>query len=79
MNWKGCGRKRSWPNERCYFGIFLEGLRKTKKNLSQDSWSPGRDLNPGPSEYEVGVDGMFVDFLHFCLDCIVVYEIAYIY
>jgi hypothetical protein len=30
----------------------LEGLRKPKKKLSQDSQSPGRDLNPGPPEYE---------------------------
>jgi hypothetical protein len=52
MNWKGCGRKRSWPNLRYYPGICLEGLRKTTKNLSQDNRSPGRDLNPGPPEYE---------------------------
>jgi hypothetical protein len=25
------------------------------KNLSQDSRSPGRDLKPGPPEYEAGV------------------------
>jgi hypothetical protein len=25
------------------------------KNLSQDTWSPNRDLNPGPSKYEAGV------------------------
>jgi hypothetical protein len=25
------------------------------ENLGQDSWSPGRDLNPGPSKYETGV------------------------
>jgi hypothetical protein len=25
---------------------------KTTKNLGQDSWSPGRDLNPIPPEYE---------------------------
>jgi hypothetical protein len=31
-----------------YPGICLEALGKTTKNLSQDSWSPGRDLNPGP-------------------------------
>jgi hypothetical protein len=46
MNWKGCGRKRSWPNLRYYPGICLEGLRKTTKNLSQDSRSP--------PEYEAG-------------------------
>jgi hypothetical protein len=29
MNWKGSGRKRSWPNLRYYHGIFLEGQNKT--------------------------------------------------
>jgi hypothetical protein len=47
--------KRSWPNLRYYPGIRLGGLRKTTKNLSQGSRSPGRDLNPGPPEYEAGV------------------------
>jgi hypothetical protein len=28
---------------------------KTTKNLSQDSRSLGRDLSPGPREYEAGV------------------------
>jgi hypothetical protein len=36
-------------------GIRLEGLRETKKNLSQYSQSPDRDLNPAPPEYEAGV------------------------
>jgi hypothetical protein len=27
-------------------------MRKTKKNLSQDSQSSGEDLNPGPPKYE---------------------------
>jgi hypothetical protein len=35
-----------------YLGIYLEGLRKTAKNLSQVSRSPGRDFKPGPPEYE---------------------------
>jgi hypothetical protein len=55
MNWKGCGRKRSCPNKRYYPGICLEELRKTMKDLSQDSRSPGRDLKPGTPEYEAGV------------------------
>jgi hypothetical protein len=55
MNWKGYGRKRQWPKLRHHPGICLEGLRKTKKNLSQDKGSPGRDFNPGPPEYEAGV------------------------
>jgi hypothetical protein len=36
-------------------GICLEGLMKTMINLSHDSQPPGRDLNPGPSDYEAGV------------------------
>jgi hypothetical protein len=52
MNWKGCGSKLSWPDLRLYPGICLEGPRKTTKNLSHDSRSPGRDLNRRPSEYE---------------------------
>jgi hypothetical protein len=43
MKWEGCGRKRSWPNLRHYPGSCPEGLRKTTKNLSQDSLFPGRD------------------------------------
>jgi hypothetical protein len=36
-------------------GISMEGLRKTTRNLSQKSRSPGRDLNPEPPVYEAGV------------------------
>jgi hypothetical protein len=32
-----------------------EELRKTTKNLSQDNRTPGRNLNPGPSEYQTEV------------------------
>jgi hypothetical protein len=32
-----------------------EGTETTTKNLSRYSRSPGRDLKPGPSEYEAGV------------------------
>jgi hypothetical protein len=55
MKWKEFWRKRSWHNLKYYPGIRLEGRRKTTKTLSQDSWSPGRDLNPGPPEYEAGM------------------------
>jgi hypothetical protein len=54
MNWKGCGSKRSWPNLRHYPGC-LEGLRKITKNLRQDSQFPGRDVKPGPPDYEAEV------------------------
>jgi hypothetical protein len=40
---------------RYYSGSHLEGLRKTKINLDQDSRSPGRNLNLGPPEYEAGI------------------------
>jgi hypothetical protein len=49
---EGIWKVRSWPNLRYYPGICLEGSRKTTKNLSKASRSLGRDLNPGPPEYE---------------------------
>jgi hypothetical protein len=55
MNWKGCGRKRSWPNLIYYPGIYLQELRKPTKDLSQGNRSPGRDLNAGPLKYEAAV------------------------
>jgi hypothetical protein len=38
-----------------YYSICLQGLRKTSKNLSQDSQSPGRDLKSESPEYEAGL------------------------
>jgi hypothetical protein len=38
-----------------YPSIFVDGLRKTTKNLSQDSRYPDRDLNPGSPECEAEV------------------------
>jgi hypothetical protein len=35
MNWKGRGRKRSWPNLKYFCGIRLEILRKPMKNSQQ--------------------------------------------
>jgi hypothetical protein len=55
MNWKGHGRKRSWPNLKLYPVVCLEGLRKPTKNLSQYSPYPDRSLNLGPLEYESAV------------------------
>jgi hypothetical protein len=55
MNWEGGGEKKKWRNLRYYLSICSEGLRKTTKNLVQDSRSPGRDLNPWPPEHEAGV------------------------
>lgn len=53
MSWKA-HEKNLWHNLRYYFGIYLGKMRKEMKNLSQDSWSLGWDLNPGP-EYKAGV------------------------
>jgi hypothetical protein len=39
-------------NSEVYSGICLEGMRKTTKKLNQ---LPGRDLKPGPPEYEAGL------------------------
>jgi hypothetical protein len=57
MNWKGFGRKSSWPNFKVgyYPDSYLEELKKTMKNFSQDSRTPGRDMKPGPPGYEIGV------------------------
>jgi hypothetical protein len=48
-------KKRPLRNSSYYRGIYLEGLRKTTRNPSQDSRSPDRELNPGPHEYEAEV------------------------
>lgn len=44
----GFGKKQLWPYLRYYPGICVEGVRKNHANLSQDSRSPGHDLNPEP-------------------------------
>jgi hypothetical protein len=31
MNWRGCGKKWSWPNLRYHPDTYLEGLRKITK------------------------------------------------
>jgi hypothetical protein len=62
--WKEHERKRLCPKFRYYPGIRLERLRKSMKNLIQDSWSPHRDLNPGPPEYEAQVLITFYLFIY---------------
>jgi hypothetical protein len=41
MNWKGCWRKRLWPDLRYYSGISQDVLWSTTKNRSHDTRSPG--------------------------------------
>jgi hypothetical protein len=52
---KGFGRKRSWPNFKVLPRKSSGGTKEKQETLSQDSRSPGRDLKPGPPEYEAGV------------------------
>jgi hypothetical protein len=52
MNGKGCGRKRSWPVNRNYAGIRLEGLRETIKHPSEENLYPGRHSNQTTREYK---------------------------
>jgi hypothetical protein len=54
MSWKGCGSGHGLIL-RYYPSICMEGLRKTTKTLTHDSWSTDRDLNQGAPKYEAGV------------------------
>jgi hypothetical protein len=58
MNWEGFGRSCCDLISRYYSSIRMEGLRKAAKTLSQDSRSPGRDLNPGPPEYKARISSL---------------------
>jgi hypothetical protein len=53
MNWEGYGRKQPWPNLRD--SRLFPGRTENNREWPQDSRFPGRDLNPGPPEYEAGV------------------------
>jgi hypothetical protein len=53
MNWEGHGRKCSWPNLST-IPAFTWGIGD-KSRKPQDTRSPGRYLNPGRPEYEVGM------------------------
>jgi hypothetical protein len=55
MNWRVCEESGHGPNLRYYPGLCLEVLSKNTRNLSQDSQSLGRELDPGPPEYNAGV------------------------
>jgi hypothetical protein len=51
INWKGFGSACSLII-RYYPSIFLDGMRETMRNVNQNRWSPGQDLNPRPPEYK---------------------------
>jgi hypothetical protein len=44
MNWKGCGRERTWPTSRYYPDIRLKRQRETMKNFSYDSQCPNHEI-----------------------------------
>ena len=51
---KGSGCSRIWGRSN-HPVICLGGLRNVTRILSQDSWSPGRDLAPKPADKEAGL------------------------
>jgi hypothetical protein len=53
--WKGCGKKRLWPDLRLCAIICLERLKITIKIRIQDSRSLGWDLNRGSTECKAGM------------------------
>jgi hypothetical protein len=55
MYQKGYARQRSWPNLMYYPFVLTQGSWKTTKSFSQNSRSPGRDLNLGSAKYEEAV------------------------
>jgi hypothetical protein len=56
---KGRGWEGMCPNMRRYLVIFLQGLKKTTKELHRKSRSEGRSEDPGPLEHE----GIVLTFL----------------
>jgi hypothetical protein len=48
-------RKRLWPNFMVLFQHSPGRTEENHRNPSIDSWSPGKDLKPGPPEHETGV------------------------
>jgi hypothetical protein len=55
MGWKWFGSKKLQPNFKGLPWNLPGGTKENHENLSQDSQSLGRDLNPGPPEYEADV------------------------
>jgi hypothetical protein len=50
MNWKGFGRKRSWPNFKIRSRQSSGDNAENHENSLQDCQSSARDLNPGSTE-----------------------------
>jgi hypothetical protein len=54
MNWKGFGRKQSWPNFKVLYR-HSRGRTEETHEKPHNSRSRDRALNPGPPEYEAEV------------------------
>jgi hypothetical protein len=57
MNWKGCGRKHSWPI--LVLSQHLPGTSKEHYKSNQESWFLGPDFNLRLSEYEAGLLSLY--------------------
>jgi hypothetical protein len=55
INWKGFVGSVCGLILRYYPGIHMQGLRKTMKNLNQDSWSPALRFEAGTLKYKAVV------------------------
>jgi hypothetical protein len=51
----GCYETTGCIRIRLLYSICSEGLREFTETISQDSRSPGRDLNLGPPKYKAGM------------------------
>jgi hypothetical protein len=54
MNWKGCGRKQSWPKFKVLSQHLPGVAEKNHENLSQNSLQ-AKSFELGPAEYKAGV------------------------
>jgi hypothetical protein len=50
MDWKGFGRKRSWPNFNAVSWNLPEGTEENHKNSISIAGRRGREYNLGPPE-----------------------------
>jgi hypothetical protein len=55
MNYKKYRRRWSWPNSKVLSWHMPGGTEENHNILSQNNRSPGKNVNLGPPEYEVGV------------------------
>jgi hypothetical protein len=55
MDWEGCGTNLPLHILKYNSRFRLEGLRKSTKVPSRDSWPRGRDFKHGHPEFEAGL------------------------